>query len=145
LTEVDATELRAAGFNALWTTVAAPAIEPWNVADRAGFFLMGSAVELNTFLLLRHELTNHASHFGWIFNRADLSKAPVQQEGLAMFYGLNTSAQSRPEHADFLVCHENELAWLDDADMPKLIVAARLPKPLPARPDVIGWIETPTA
>ena len=143
-TECDAKTLRDAGFNALWTTVTTPAVEPWNVADRAGFLLMGTSVELNTFLLFRHELTSHPSHFGWIFNRADLAKAPQQQEGLAMLYGVNTSAQSRPEQADFLVCHENELAWLDDADIPKLVVVKRLPDPLPTRRDVIGWIESPT-
>ncbi len=106
---------------------------------------MGSAVDLTAFHFLRHELTSHPSHFGWIFNRPDLSNAPIQQEGIAMFYGVNTSARSRPEHADFMVCHENELAWLDDADMPKLVVVKRLPEPLPTRRDVIGWIEAPTA
>lgn len=145
LSEGDAKRWRDAGFNALWTTVTEPAIEPWNVAERVGLFLMGSSVDLNAFHFLRHELTNHPSHFGWIFNRTDLSQAPIQQDGLAMFYGVNTSAQSRPEHADFLVCLENELAWLDDAQMPKLVVVVkRLPDPLPARRDVIGWIEATT-
>jgi hypothetical protein len=144
LKEDDAKPLREAGFNALWATVTAPAIEPWNVADRVGFLLMGSSADLNAFHFLRHELTSHPSHFGWIFNRADLSQAPQQQDGFAMFYGVNTSARSRPEHADFLVCRENELAWLGDADMPKLVVVKRLPDPLPTRRDVIGWIESPT-
>lgn len=143
LTIEGAKRLREAGFNALWASVAAPEIEPWNVADRAGLFLLGSAADMSAFHFLRHELTNHPSHFGWIFNRTDLSNAPIQQEGLAMLYGVNTSARSRPEHADFLVCRQSELAWLDDIDMPKLVVAARLPDPLPARTDVIGWIESP--
>ena len=144
-TEADASNMREAGFNALWTTVTGPDIEPWHSADRVGFFLLGSTVEAATFLDFRNELTNHPSNFGWIFNRAELSKAPHQPEELAMFYGINTSARSRPEHADFMVCLESELSWLDDAELPKIVVARRLPDPLPTRADVIGWIETPTA
>jgi hypothetical protein len=62
-----------------------------------------------------------------------------------MFYGVNTSARSVPPNADFLVCHERELAWLDDVELPKLLVTERLPEASSARPDVIGWIESPTA
>ena len=139
-TEDKAKTLRQAGFNAIWTT--APDVGLWAIADRIGFFVLGSSADLTVFHSLRHELTDHPSHFGWIFNRTDLSNAPIQQDGLAMFYGVNTSARSRPEHADFLVCQENELAWLDDIDMPKVVVVKQLPDPLPARANVIGWIET---
>jgi beta-galactosidase/beta-glucuronidase len=140
LTEDAAKSLREAGFNTIWTT--APAIELWNLADRIGLFVLGSSVDLSEFHFLQHELTNHPSHFGWIFNRADLSNAPIQQDGLKMLYGVNTSARSRPEHADFLVCQESELAWLDDMDLPKLVVVKQLSDPLPTRADVIGWIES---
>jgi hypothetical protein len=143
LTEDAATSLREAGFNTIWTT--APAIELWNLADRIGLFVLGSCVDLSAFHFLRHELTGHPSHFGWIFNRADLSNAPIQQDGLAMLYGVNTSARSRPQHADFLVCQESELAWLDDIDMPKLVAVKQFPDPLPLRTNVIGWIETAKA
>ena len=143
LTADGAKSLREAGFNAIWTT--APDIELWDMADRIGFFVLGSSVDLTAFHLLRHELTDHPSHFGWIFNRADLSNAPIQQDGLAMLYGVNTSARSRPEHADFLVCQESEMAWLDDINLPKLVAVKQLPDPLPTRRDLIGWIETPTA
>jgi hypothetical protein len=145
MTEDGAKLLREAGFNALWTIVAVADVEPWNVADRVGLFQLGSSVDMSEFHFLRRELTSHPSHFGWIFNRADLSNAPIQQDGLAMLYGVNTSARSRPEHADFLVCQESELAWLDDIDVPKVVVVKQLPDPLPTRAHVIGWIETATA
>lgn len=139
LTEERGRALREAGFNAIWTM--APEIESWRIADRIGLFVLGSASDLAAFHELRHELTSHPSHFGWIFNRAELWLAPARQEELAMFYGVNTSAQSRPENADFVVCLESELAWLGDVDLPKLVAANRIPEPLPTRADVIGWIE----
>jgi Glycosyl hydrolases family 2 len=140
LTEDNAKTLRHAGFNAIW--IAAPEIFPWDLADRIGLFVLGSAADLTVFHSLRHELTDHVSHCGWIFNRTDLSNAPIQEDGTAMLYGVNTSARSRPEHADFLVCQESELAWLDDIDLPKVVAVPRLPDPLPTRVDVIGWVET---
>ena len=145
LTPDEANRLRDAGFNAIWTTLDSADVSPWNVADRAGLFVLGSGRDPAVFPEVRHDLANHPSHFGWIFNRADLPTAPLQQAELAMFYGVNTSAAGKPEGADFLVCHGSELAWLSDTDMPKLAAAAKLPDPLPARADLIGWIETPTA
>ncbi len=142
LTESAARTLREKGFNALFTTVAEPRLDLWKVADRMGFLVIGMAPEMMTFLDCRNELTAHPSTFGWIFNRADIVKAPVQEEGLAMFYGIDTSAKSRAGDAAFLVCQETELAWLGDAELPKLVKARRLADPLPARADVIGWIES---
>ena len=139
--EPDAIKLHEQGINAVLTATPGPHLAPWQAADRAGLFVIGTS-DLETFLLCRNELTAHPSNFGWLFNRADLAKAPIQQEGLAMFYGINSSAESRPANADFLVCHENELSWLDDAELPKLVIANRLPDLLPSRPDVIGWIES---
>ena len=141
LSEADVTALREKGINAVLTATPGPHVEPWQAADRAGLFVIGTS-DLETFLLCRNELTAHPSSFGWVFNRAEVARAPLQQEGLAMFYGINSSAESRPANADFLVCHEHELTWLDDAELPKLVIANRLPDLLPSRPDVIGWIES---
>lgn len=141
LSEPAARTLREQGFNALFTTVAEPRLDLWKLADRIGFLVVGTAPEMMTFLDCRNELTAHPSTFGWTFNRAEIEKAPVQEEGLAMFYGIDTSAKSRAGDAAFLVCQETELAWLDDAELPKLVKARRLPDLLPARADVIGWIE----
>jgi hypothetical protein len=140
--ESDAIKLHEKGINAVLTTTPGPHVEPWQVADRAGLFVIGTSDDLETFLLCRNELTAHPSNFGWVFNRAEVAKAPLQQEGLAMFYGINSSAKSRQSNADFLVCHENELTWLADAELPKLVITNTLPDPLPARRDVIGWIES---
>jgi hypothetical protein len=140
LTEQDAIALRDAGYNAVWL-VGATDIASWNVADRVGLFLLGSCSEVTDFVAMHNELTSHAGHFGWIFNRDDLAKAPLQQPGFAMLYGINTSARSKPEHADFMVCTEPELAWLDDVEMPRVVVTKAIANPLPERAKVIGWIE----
>lgn len=142
LTESDARNLHEKGMNAVLSTTPGPHLDSAQVADRAGLFVIGTSEDMETFLLYRNELTAHPSNFGWVFNRAEFAKAPLQQEGVAMFYGVNTSAESRQANADFLVCHENELTWLADAELPKLVIANCLPDPLPSRPDVIGWIES---
>jgi hypothetical protein len=139
-TDADGFAGRYAGFNALWC-VNATDVNAWMVADRYGIFLLGSCSEPADFVALRHELTNHSSHFAWIFNRNDLAQAPLQPEGFAMLYGVNTSARSTPEGADFMVCLESELAWLDDIALPRIVVTKQLSKTLPERPHVIGWIE----
>ncbi len=139
-----ARQLRSRGANACFTCLAGPSLEPWISADRLGFFVLGAAGDHATFLACRTELTNHPSHFGWVFNRAGLAETPPQQEGVAMFYGVNTSAGNRPANADFIVCNENELAWLDDPQMPKIVIVKCLPNPLPDRADVIGWIGSST-
>ena len=139
--DADAMKVRAAGFNTVLTALTEPNTTAWTAADRAGFFVIGSSKDHGVFLQCRIDLTSHPSTFGWLFNRADLANAPAQQPGLAMFYGVNTSARSRPANADFLVCLESELAWLNDAELPKIVIVKRLPDPLPARADVIGWIE----
>jgi len=140
--ESEAIKLHEKGINAVLTTTPGPHLEPWQAADRAGLFVIGTSDDLETFLFCRNELTAHPSNFGWVFNRAEVAKAPLQQEGLAMFYGINSSAKSRQANADFLVCQDDELTWLDDAELPKLVIANALPDPLPARRDVIGWIES---
>ncbi|MSQ95665.1 MAG: hypothetical protein EXR98_14045 [Gemmataceae bacterium] len=145
LSDSAARMLREQGYNALFTTVADPCLELWSLADRVGFLVVGTADKLATFLDCRNDLTAHPSTFGWTFNRAEIDQAPLQEEGLAMFYGINTSAKSRVGDAAFLVCEETELAWLDDAELPKLVITRSMPDPLPVRPDVIGWIESPTA
>lgn len=138
----DAKALHDAGFNAIGITLGAADISPWEIADRAGLLVLGSAPDLAIFHALRHDLVHHPSQLGWIFNRNDLPLAPLQDKACAMLYGINTSAANQPEHADFLVCHENELAWLGDLEMPKLVATGRLPEAPPTRADVIGWMET---
>lgn len=142
LTDADALQVRAAGANSILASLTEPRSEIWTAADRAGLFVIGAAQDNGIFLACRSEVSAHASNFGWIFNRADLTNAPAQQPGLGMFYGVNTSTQSRPANADFLVCLESELAWLTEAELPKIVIAK---DPPPARLDVIGWIEMPTA
>jgi hypothetical protein len=144
ISEADARKLREQEFNALFTAIAEPRLALWGLADRIGFFVVGTAPEMATFLDCRNDLTTRPSTFGWVFNRAEIVKAPVQVEGLAMFYGIDSSAKSRAGEAVFLVCRDTELAWLDDAELPKLVIVQNLPDPLRARPDVIGWIESPT-
>jgi hypothetical protein len=126
------------------TTVSPSGIEPWQKADRLGFFVLGSTDDLAPFLHWKNELNAHVSSFGWIFHRAHLLAEPPRDEASAMFYGVNTSVQSSPPNADFLVCHEKELAWLTDAELPKIVVTKDASSPQPTRPDVIGWIEVPT-
>ena len=143
LSEADARQLRAGDINCLLTAVDASGIGQWTLADRIGFLVLGTTDDPARFLEHRNDLAGHPSTFGWIFNRADFLAGPSQETERAFFHGVNTSTGSSPPNADFLVCHENELAWLDDAALPKLVVTRRLPDPLPARQDVIGWIETP--
>ncbi|HZZ82218.1 MAG TPA: hypothetical protein VFE62_27215, partial [Gemmataceae bacterium] len=135
LSEQDAIALRDAGFSACWL-IGASNIDPWNSADRVGLFLLGSCFDVTEFFALHSELTSHASHFGWIFNRNDLSQAPLLQPGFGMLYGINTSARSIPENSDFMVCTQDELAWLEEVDMPRIVVAKKLADPLLQRAKV---------
>lgn len=143
LTEVDARALRAAGFNTLLTNVADANVSLWSLGDRLGFFVLGTSNDIARHLEIRNELTGHPSTFGWVFSRVDFLSGPSHETERAMFHGVNTSAPGDLPNADFLCCLEQELAWLDATDVPKIVVAKRLPDLLPARADVIGWIETP--
>jgi hypothetical protein len=144
LSAKDAQKLRADGVNTLLATVGESGIEIWNAADRLGFFVLGMSDDPTRFVEWRNELAGHASTFGWVFNRAEFRAGPSQDDERAMFYGVNTSAATDPSNADFLLCHERELAWLEEIALPKIVFAERVPEPLPARTDVIGWIESPT-
>jgi hypothetical protein len=135
-----APKLRADGINMVVTT--AIGLECWDAADRFGFFVIGSSEDQAQFLQYRNHVSSCASAFGWIFNRAEFHIGPVQDDVRAMFYGINTSVRSMPANADFLFCYEHELSWLDDAGLPKIVLTKRLSDPLPARADVLGWIET---
>jgi hypothetical protein len=140
-TDADWPKLRAAGVNTLVVRMGDSDLECLDIADRLGFFVLGTADNYAAYAHARHDLAAHASALGWIFSRADLQAgAPDEAKGELLF-GVNTSSLGAPANADFLVCHERELTWLDAAALPKLVVAERLPDPLPARPDVIGWIE----
>ena len=143
LTDVDGRGLRAAGFNTLITNVADANTSLWSLGDRLGFFVLGTSNDIARHLEIRNELTGHPSAFGWVFGRVDFLAGPSHETGRAMFYGVNTSAPGELPNADFLCCLEQELAWLDAADVPKIVVVLRLPESLPTRSDVIGWIETP--
>ena len=125
LSDADAMRLRADGFNALLAIVGDSGVALWDIADRLGFFLLGTTNDFARFLEHRNDLAGHPSTFAWIFNRADFLSGPADDAGRAMFYGVNTSARSSPPNADFLVCQESELAWLDDVELPKLVVVKR--------------------
>ena len=144
LSEADARALRNDGINTLLTAVADTGIALWDIADRLGFLALGTTDNIARFLEHRNALAGYPSTFGWVFNRAEFSAGPSQEDTRGMFYGVNTSAGSTPANADYLVCHERELSWLDDIALPKIVVTKRVPEPLPARADVIGWIELPT-
>lgn len=135
--ESDARAMHDNGYNAVVTT----SIDAWTLADRFGFLALGTGADLTPFLQWKNELSQHVSNLGWIFPRADLLADPPRDEVSSMFYGVNTSARSVPPNADFLVCHERELAWLDDVALPKLLVVAHAPAEASSRDDVIGWVE----
>jgi hypothetical protein len=145
LSESEAAKLRAEGVNTLLTTTSPHDMSLWHAADRLGFFMLGSTDELGPFLQWKNDLTTHVSSFGWIFQREQLSAEPPRDAVSPLFYGVNTSAKSVPPNADFLVCHESELAWLDEVELPKLVVTKSASAPRPCRDEVIGWIELPTA
>jgi hypothetical protein len=142
LTESDLKQLRESDINALLTIVDDTGIALWEVVDRLGFFMLGTSNELVHFLEHRNDLASHPSTFGWIFNRADYLAGPHEDDARAMWYGVNTSARGELPNADFLVCRENELSWLDDVPLPKLVVAERKPDVLQTRTDLLGWIES---
>lgn len=132
--------LRTRGYNALLTIVDDPGIGLWDQADRLGFFMLGTASDSSRFLEHRNDVAEHPSNFGWIFNRADFLAGPADDAARAMLYGVNTSARNIPPNSDFLVCLENELSWLDDVALPKLLVTNEAPENLATRADVIGVI-----
>jgi hypothetical protein len=144
--------LHAQGFNALFASVdemsrrdeKPPGASLWMLADDTGFFVLGSSSDPLQFVGLRHEIASYPSNFGWVFNRAQLPTAPPAEDRLDMFYGVNTSTPSHLDNVHFLVCHDHELGWLAEVELPKIVVAKRIPDPLPARADVIGWISAPT-
>jgi len=133
--------LRDEGLNTLVTTVDDSGLALWDSADRIGFFVLGMTDEVGRFLEFRNNLANYPSNFGWIFNRADFLAGLSDDDTRAMFYGVNTSARSSPPNADFLVCLDSELAWLEDVALPKLIVAKQMPEGMAKRSDVIGLID----
>lgn len=141
LSELSARQLRESGINTLVATVADAGLSVWDAADRFGFFVLGTTNELARFLEHRNDLASHPSAFGWIFNRADFLSGPSEDDARPVFYGVNTSARSIPENADFLVCQESELSWLDDVALPKLIVSQRKSESILTRTDVFGWIK----
>jgi hypothetical protein len=141
LTDSNALELREAGVNTLVAKVDEAGIGMWDSADRLGFFVLGTTNDLACFLEHRNDLATHPSTFGWIFNRADFLAGPSEDETRSFFYGVNTSARSCPPNADFLVCQESELAWLDDVELPKLVVTSSKAADLTKRNDVIGVID----
>jgi hypothetical protein len=142
LSEADAKRLRGDDVNALVTTVGDGGIGLWDSADRLGFFVLGTATDSARFLEHRNDLSSHPSTFAWIFNRADFAAGPHEDNDRPMFYGVNTSAVCSPPNADFLVCMEEELAWLDEVGLPKIVVTKRKLESPPARADVIAWIES---
>lgn len=142
LSEANATKLRNEGINTLLTTVDDSGIELWSIADRVGFFVLGTTNDSARFLDYRNDLASHPSTFGWIFNRADFPAGPSEDNTRAMFHGVNTSARNSPPNADFLVCHENELGWLDDTELPKIVVTKQRTDSSVVRSDVIAWIAT---
>jgi hypothetical protein len=142
--EADATAMRADGINAIVSTTAPKGMELWDAADRLGFFVLGTTDEYGAFLHWKNELTAHVSSFGWIFQREQLLAEPPRSEGSPLHYGINTSSHHMPANADFLVCSEKELAWLDEVELPKLVVRNAGLSPQPTRPDVFGWIDAAT-
>jgi hypothetical protein len=144
LSDSEAAKWRDVGFNTLLTTVDDSGIDLWSIADRVGFFMLGTTNDSARFLEHRNDLASHPSTFGWIFNRADFLAGPSEDQARSMFYGVNTSARSIPPNADFLVCHENELGWLDDTELPKIVVTTNIHAGSPSRTDIIGWVESPT-
>jgi beta-galactosidase/beta-glucuronidase len=137
---MDMHALRAAGFNALLTKITDAECDWWESADRLGFLVIATADNPAAFAQCRHELAAHPSAFGWVFNRAELQSQSADVGERDFYFGVNTSALGAPPNADFLVCSESELGWLDASALPKLVVVKRLPEPLPVRADVIGWI-----
>jgi hypothetical protein len=144
MSESAAQNLRAAGINTLFVNVVEPRHDFWRLADRLGFFVLVTTDDPQRFVQLRNDLAGRASTFGWVFNRAAFAAGPCDDDERAFFYGVNTSATGLPPNADFLFCHDHELVWLGDVNLPKVVVVKRLPETQPARPDVIGWIEIPT-
>jgi hypothetical protein len=127
--------------NALVTTVGDSGIGLWDSADRLGFYVLRTATDSARFLEHRNDLSSHPSTFAWIFNRADFAAGPHEDDERPMFYGVNTSARSSPPNADFLVCQENELSWLEDVALPKLITSKKQLEASLMRSDAIGVIE----
>jgi hypothetical protein len=142
IAEAGAAKLRDGGINTLIVRAGDDALAWSEFADRLGFFVIGTADNYAAFAHSRHDLAAHPSTLGWIFNRFDLQAGAPDDDKGDMLYGVNTSTVDAPPSADFLVCHERELAWLDSAALPKLVVTQRLPDPLPQRAEVIGWILT---
>ena len=143
LSASSAQSLRRKNFNTLVANLAKTDARLWDLADRLGFFVFGTGPDITTFLQHRNELTRHPSNLGWIFNRTDFQAGPAGERERPMLYGVNTSAHGELPDADFMCCHERELAWLTDVKLPKLVVAEKADT-LPTRTDMIGWIETST-
>jgi hypothetical protein len=141
LTEAAAKDLRNADVNTLLANVSTDDASLWDLADRFGFFVLAMSQDIAHFQSLRNELTRHPSHFGWIFNRNDFFAGPNSETDRGMLYGVNTSAQGELPGADFLFCHERELAWLNEMNLPKIVVTPSVASAVP-RSDVIGWIES---
>src|SRR5262249_5988544 len=116
LSESEAASLRSEGINTLLTTAPPHDLSLWPAADRLRYFVVASQDDIGPFLQWKDDLAAHVSSFCWIFQREQLSAEPPRDAVSPLFYGVNTSAKSAPPNADFLVCHESELAWLDEVE-----------------------------
>jgi hypothetical protein len=147
-----ALEWREGGYNAVLTTIGRPSVDPdlWPETDRRGILVIEATNIPSHFLRWRNQAHDHASVFGWLLHPGLLEESSFgfsdhRHGGKANLFGIAWSGGAMPANASFVVVSEEELNSHIEIALPKIVVVERLPGSLPVRPDVVGWIESPTA
>ena len=141
--EAQLRDLRAEGINAVITGLEeSDGIELWNRADRLGLLVIGySQPSAAGFLKWKNDLEKHPSALAWAFCQSDLMPRTTG----AIYYGVSSADTIFPKDVSFAICHEGDPNAHQETPIPKMMVTKRLSDPMPAMPNVIGWIELPTA
>jgi hypothetical protein len=153
VTEQEATQLRATGYNTLLTTAGA---DVWDEADRSGYLVLCRLKE--------HEDVSRAlaegarpSSLGWVLG-PDLLADPLVTAALpspaprGQLLGIQLDqppAGPLSERIAFILCDAHRLAALADVELPKLVLLPeesapeQSPADLSSVPDLLGWIHQP--
>ena len=135
--------LRDADMNLLLTARFDATLGSLGIADRLGIFVLVDWMDyLESLLHDAKTLNKHASCLGCITHRSEWIDPTMLKVIEPLLMGVSNTADEIPAGAAFMTCTYDELTKLTNIDMPKIVFARQMPRPLPTRPDVIGWIET---
>lgn len=144
--EADFLRFRKEGINTVVTYIdPSGGIDSWGWADRCGFFIIGSTWPWpEVFGRWKNELKQHPSNFGWAFLHDELTNPALEKSG-DMFFGIRAPGVTIPLNASFVLGFEWRATSELPTSIPKIVITKLPLDAVPLRPDVIGWIESPTA